>query len=147
MKKYYLELTAGVFVLGGILCLLYLSVALGGMQLGSGQGYRVSARFSDVGGLRPGASVVIAGVRVGTVSDVRLDDYAARVEMKIRSGVDLPQDSIASVRTEGLIGQKYVSVSPGAAPEKIEPGGKIRQTEPAINLRSLISKYAFGEVK
>ena len=147
MKKYYLELTAGLFVLAGILCLGYLSVTLGGMRVGSGGGYTVSAKFSDVGGLRAGAPVVIAGVQVGTVSEVGLEDYAAHVEMNVQSDVDLPKDCIASIHTEGLIGQKFVAISPGAARESIEPGGRIRQTEPAINLRSLISKYAFGEVE
>ena len=147
MRNYYLELTAGIFVLAGVLCLGYLSVTLGGLQLGAGEGYTVSARFSNVGGLRGGSPVVIAGVEVGRVKDVALDEYAARVEMSIKGDVKLPNDSIASIQTEGLIGQRYVSISPGGAPESIEPGGKIRQTEPAIDLRSLISKYAFGDVK
>lgn len=147
MNKYYLELTAGIFVLAGVLCLGYLSVTLGGVRLGGHEGYSISAEFSNVGGLRPGAQVVIAGVEVGRVTDVTLDDYAARVTMKVNDDVNLPQDCIASIHTEGLIGQKYVSISPGAAPENIEPGGTIRQTEPAIDLRSLISKYAFGDME
>ena len=147
MMKYYLELTAGIFVLAGVVCLGYLSVTLGGLQVGGGQGYNVSATFSDVGGLRAGTEVVIAGVKVGRVTRVRLKDYAAKVRMRIQPDVKLPRDSIASVRTEGLIGQRYVSISPGAARDYVKPGGNIRQTEPAVNLRSLISKYAFGEVK
>ena len=147
MRNYYLELTAGIFVLAGLFCLGYLSVTLGGVQLGAGEGYTVSARFSNVGGLRAGSPVTIAGVEVGRVKDVSLDEYAAQVEMNIGSEVKLPRDSIASIQTEGLIGQRYVSISPGGAPENIEPDGKIRQTEPAIDLRSLISKYAFGDME
>lgn len=147
MKKFYIELTAGVFVLLGILAFAYLSIQLGGVNLLGGEAYEVTATFSQVGALRGGAPVVIAGVDVGEVQDVRLKNYAAIVRMHIRSDIELPTDSIASIRTRGLIGEQYVAVSPGGARETVEPGGRITETEPAIDLHSLIAKYAFGEVE
>ncbi len=146
MKRFYIHLSAGVFVLIGLLCLGWLSVRLGGTRVLQAKGYGVKAVFSDIGGLRTGAPVVIAGVEVGSVTGISLDDYTAHVELHLDRDVELPQDSIASVRTRGLIGEKYVAISPGADVEYIKEGGRIRETEPAVDLESLISEYAFGEV-
>lgn len=147
MKKFYIELTAGVFVLLGILCFAYLSIQLGGVDWLGGEGYEVSATFSQVGALRSGAPVVIAGVNVGQVKEVSLKNYAAVVRMRLDENIELPTDSIASIRTRGLIGEQYVALSPGGAREMVEPGGRITETEPLIDLHSLIAKYAFGEVE
>lgn len=147
MKRFYIHLTAGVFMLIGLICLGYLSVELGGTRVLQAEGYEVQAVFSNVGGLRTGAPVVIAGVEVGSVTRIGLKDYAAQVKMHLKRDVKLPKDSIAAVKTRGLIGEKFVSISIGASPESIEAGGKIRETQPAVNLESLISKYAFGEVE
>jgi phospholipid/cholesterol/gamma-HCH transport system substrate-binding protein len=147
MKKFYVEMTAGLFVLLGILCFAYLSIQLGGVNFFGAERYPVSATFSQVGALRSGAPVVIAGVDVGEVTDVSLKDFAAVVRMRINEDIELPTDSIASIRTRGLIGEQYVAVSPGGARETVEPGGRITETEPAIDLHSLIAKYAFGEVE
>jgi phospholipid/cholesterol/gamma-HCH transport system substrate-binding protein len=147
MKKFYIELTAGVFVLLGIVCFAYLSIQLGGVNLWGGERYEVTATFSQVGALRAGAPVVIAGVDVGEVREVRLKNYAAVVRMHINGDIELPTDSIASIRTRGLIGEQYVALSPGGARETVEAGGRITETEPAIDLHSLIAKYAFGEVE
>lgn len=146
MKRFYIHMSAGVFVLIGLLCLGWLSVRLGGTRALQAKGYGVQAVFSNIGGLRTGAPVVIAGVEVGSVTGISLNDYAAHVEMHLDREVELPQDSIASVKTRGLIGEKYIAISPGAAMEYIEAGGRIRETEPAVDLESLISEYAFGEV-
>ncbi|MFO7957769.1 MAG: outer membrane lipid asymmetry maintenance protein MlaD [Candidatus Brocadiia bacterium] len=146
MKKFYIELTVGVFMILGILCLGYLSVRLGQVQVMGGDDYPVYAVFSEVGGLREGAPVVIAGVTVGHVDGIELADYAAKVELRVRRDIELQEDSIASVKTRGLIGEKYVAISPGGSRETIEAGGRIRETQPAVDLETLISKYAFGEV-
>jgi phospholipid/cholesterol/gamma-HCH transport system substrate-binding protein len=146
MKRFYTELTVGVFVILGTICLGYLSIRLGGVQVWGGDDYRVEAVFSEIGGLRVGAPVVIAGVTVGHVADITLDDYAARVVLAVNRTIELQEDAIASVRTKGLIGEKFVSISPGGSDVTIEPGGQILETEPAVNLESLISKYAFGDV-
>jgi phospholipid/cholesterol/gamma-HCH transport system substrate-binding protein len=146
MKRFHTELAVGVFVILGIACLGYLSIRLGGVQVWGGDDYRVEAVFSEIGGLRVGAPVVIAGVTVGHVARIALDDYAARVVLSVSKEVELQEDAIASVRTKGLIGEKFVSISPGGSDVTIEPGEEIIETEPAIDLESLISKYAFGDV-
>jgi phospholipid/cholesterol/gamma-HCH transport system substrate-binding protein len=147
MQKFYVEMTAGMFVVLGLVCMGYLSVRMGVIDMQQDETYDVQATFSQIGSLRPGASVVIAGVRIGQVEAVQLKDYAARVKLIIRSDIELPKDTIASICTRGLIGEQYVSLSPGAARETIESGGRIRETEPAVNLNSLIAKYAFGEAE
>jgi phospholipid/cholesterol/gamma-HCH transport system substrate-binding protein len=145
MNKFYVQLTAGIFVLIGGLCLAWLSIRLGGLETW-GEGYQVEARFSDVGGLREGAAVSIAGVQVGSVSQVKLDDYAALVTLRMDPNVKLPEGTIASIRTSGLIGEQFIYISPGGGEENIQPGERIEETQPAVDLHSLISKYAFGDV-
>ncbi|MFP4176625.1 MAG: outer membrane lipid asymmetry maintenance protein MlaD [Planctomycetota bacterium] len=147
MKKFYIEVTAGVFVLVGLLCVGYLSLRLDiGANLG-GDVYEVTATFSNIASLREGASVVIAGVPVGSVEDIKLENYAAEVTLEVRGDVKLPEDTMASIKTRGMIGEQYVGLSPGGSMDDIEPGGRIRETEPAIDLHSLISKYAFGDIE
>ena len=141
-----LELVVGVFMIVGILCLGYLSIKLGKVEWLGSRGYQVFATFSDVGGLRHGASVVIAGVDVGRVEAITLEDYEARVVLEINPDLKLHEDAIVSIKTRGLIGEKYVQLSAGAADEVIKPGGRIRQTESAVDLEALISKYAFGKL-
>ncbi|MFP4029274.1 MAG: outer membrane lipid asymmetry maintenance protein MlaD [Candidatus Brocadiia bacterium] len=147
MKKFYVELTAGFFVLAGVLCLAYLSIRFGGVDVFKKEGYEVKAKFSEIGGLRSGAPVFIAGVNIGRVTKVSLKDYTARVSLWVRGDIDLPEDTIAAVKTRGLIGEKYIALSPGGALKNIPPGGQIRETQSAVDLESLISKYAFGEVE
>jgi phospholipid/cholesterol/gamma-HCH transport system substrate-binding protein len=106
----------------------------------------VHALFSNCGSLRPGSPVVIAGVEVGRVKSISLQDYEAKVQMVIREDVALQRDSIASIRTKGLIGEQYIGLTPGGADEKIRPGGTIHDTEPAVDFESLISKYIYGSV-
>lgn len=144
--KLNLELVVGVFLLVGLLCLGYLSVRLGKVDVWGKPGYRVFAVFSDVGGLRDGAPVEVAGVEVGQVEGIRLEDYEARVVLRVKPGLVLREDTIVSVKTRGLIGEKFIQISPGAADEVIRPGGRIRQTESAVDLEAIISKYAFGEL-
>lgn len=141
-----LELAVGAFMIAGILCLGYLSIKLGKVEWLGSRGYEVFATFSDVGGLRNGASVVIAGVDVGRVQAITLEDYEARVVLEINPDLKLHDDAIVSIKTRGLIGEKYVQLSAGAADEIIKPGGRIRQTESAVDLEALISKYAFGKL-
>lgn len=147
MRRFYIEMTAGLFVLLGLVILGVLSVRMGVIGMAGTETYRVRARFSQIGSLRPGASVVIAGVRVGKVDQIELENYVAQVKFIVRSDVELPRDTTASIRTRGLIGEQYISLSPGASRENIADGGRIRETEPAIDLHSLIAKYAFGEAE
>jgi phospholipid/cholesterol/gamma-HCH transport system substrate-binding protein len=146
MKPSYLEMVVGVFLALGILCLAYLSVRIARKDFVGGGGYEVQALFSNCGGLRPGSQVVIAGVEVGRVKRVTLEDYEAKVHMIINPGVVLQKDSIASIKTKGLIGEKYIGLTPGGADERIQPGGTIRDTEAAVDFEGLISKFVYGNV-
>lgn len=142
--KLNLELIVGVFMIIGILCLGYLSLKLGKLEVWGNPGYEVFAVFSDIGGLRAGSPVVIAGVDVGLVESISLENYEARVVLQINPGLKIYEDAIVSVKTRGLIGEKFIQISAGAADDVIKPGGRIRQTESAVDIEALISKYAFG---
>jgi len=142
--KASLNLAVGAFMAVGIFCLAYLSIHLGKMEVAGTRGYPVYAVFSDVGGLRVGAPVVIAGVDVGRIRSIGVENYEARVMMEIKPGLKLQQDAIASIKTRGLIGEKYVQITPGASDEIVGSGGRIRQTQPAVDLESVIGKAAFG---
>ena len=146
MKKLDLELAVGVFVLAGIICLGYLSVKLAKMEIIGGDRYEVYAIFSDIGGLKEGSSVVIAGVEVGRVQSITMEDYEAKVVLSVSTDVILQEDSIATIKTRGLIGEKYLSLSPGGSEQIIKPGGQIREAVPPVDFEDLISKYVFGKV-
>ena len=139
------EIVVGVFVLAGVAALAHLSVGLSRRDVVRGQGYAVKAVFSDVGGLRIGAAVTVAGVEVGKVSRIDLTDYQGEVTLSLDRRVRLQADSIASIRTRGLIGEKFIAISPGGDDEVIVDGGAIVDTEPAVDLEQLISKFVFGK--
>lgn len=141
------ETAVGLFVLFGIACFAWLSVKLGKLEIVGGDYFPVHAEFASASGLRKGVSVEIAGVDVGKVESITLNDYRADVLMKIRQGVKLQEDTIASIRTRGLIGDKYVSLSPGASDRLIPSGGKIRETEAAVDLEALIGEFIHGSAK
>ena len=145
MKEKNVELAVGAFMLLGILCLAYLSVKFGGVEILGSDGYEVVATFSNTGGIREGAAVVIAGVDVGRVKGVELVDYEAQVVMTIHPGVEIQQDAIAAIRTRGLIGEKYIEINPGGSDKMVGPGERIRETQPAVNLEELISNFVFGK--
>ena len=146
MRKFDLELAVGIFMIAGMVCLAYLTIKLGQLEVLGDKGYEIQAVFSSSGGLKTGSSVVIAGVEVGRVKKVILDDYQARVTMSLPLEVKIQEDAIASIKTKGLIGEKYVEISPGGMDENLEPGGVIRDTQPPIDIEQLISKYIFGTV-
>ena len=145
------ETAVGIFVILGLLCVGYLAIKLGRMELFSQQGFELSARFDSATGLRAGADVELAGVPVGRVIKISLDHdpmhSQAIVEMRLNRDLQLSDDSIASIKTSGLIGDKYVSLSRGGSETLLAPGGVITETESPMDLESLISKYAFGGVK
>lgn len=145
MKRFNFETSVGVFMVVGFICFAWLSIMLGDVDLFGSESRTVVARFISVSGLKSGASVEIAGVQVGKVTDIRLDkeDFEAEVSMEIDRAVELQTDSIAAIRTAGIIGDRYVKISPGGSDDLIEPGGEIIETEAAINLEELISKYIF----
>ena len=149
MKKYALETTVGMFVLIGLVCVAYLTIKLGKLEIVGGDTYAIKARFKDVTGLKSGAYVEMAGVRIGRVTGIALDpkDNSAMVTLRIQRGVRLSDDTIASIKTSGLIGDKFVKVSPGGSDDALKPGGMIVETESSVDLGDLIGKYVFGGVK
>jgi phospholipid/cholesterol/gamma-HCH transport system substrate-binding protein len=149
MKRTTVEISVGIFVLIGILCVGYLTVKLGKMEwFGEGY-YPLKARFTSVTGLKTGTEVQMAGVSVGRVSEISLDPELkiALVILQIRDDLELAEDVIASVKTAGLIGDKYVSLAPGGAMDMLKPGDTIVETESAVDIEALVSKYVFGSVE
>ncbi len=147
MKKVDVEAAVGIFIIVGILALAYLSVKLGKLEVIHTGGYTVYADFTNIGGLKPGATVEIAGVEVGTVKSIGLNrNYQAHLGLNIEKGVQIQEDAIASIRTKGLIGEQFVQITPGGSEQILTNGGKIRDTEAAIDIQQLIAKYIFGKV-
>lgn len=148
MKKSTLEFFVGVFVLLGIAAVVHLSLRAGSGALADGDTYVIESRFANAGGLHSGSSVLVSGVTVGRVEDVRMDpeDYCAIVTLRVPTALRLPTDSMASIKSSGLIGDKHVTLSPGADETYLEPGARILMTESAVDLESLIGKMAFGAV-
>lgn len=146
MKKMDLELTVGIFMIIGILCLGYLSIRMGKLEVFGRGGYEIQAVFANSGGLKTGSSVVIAGVEVGRVKEVILDNYQARAVLVLPQDLLIQRDAVASIKTKGLIGEKFVEITPGGSDRHIDPGGRIRKTESAVDFEQLLSKYIFGEI-
>jgi phospholipid/cholesterol/gamma-HCH transport system substrate-binding protein len=140
------DVVVGIFVLVGLTCLGYLAIRLGKLELFASQGYVVFADFASVAGLKPGDPVEIAGVRIGRVEGIGLADDKARLTLRLSDGIKLQEDVIASVRARGLIGDKFVLVSPGASDKIIPPGGKIRETDSPPDIPDLIGKIVGGDL-
>jgi len=148
MKKNRLEFLVGGFVLLGLAAIAYLTVKLGAGSFVGGDTYRLEARFENASGLNVGGSVHVAGVPVGRVESIRVDpsDFSAIVSISVLSGLHLPTDSMASIKTTGLIGDKFISLSPGADTTSLQPGARITMTESSVDIESLIGKMAFGSL-
>jgi len=146
MRKFDLELSVGVFLLAGILCLGYLSIKLAKMEVIGGSGYELVAQFANIGGLKEGSSVVIAGVDIGRVKSIRLEDYEAEVVLVLPQEIEIQEDAIASIKTKGLIGEKFIQITPGGSDMIMKSGDRIRETEPAVDMEALISNFVFGKI-
>ncbi|MFZ4856554.1 MAG: outer membrane lipid asymmetry maintenance protein MlaD [Desulfuromonadaceae bacterium] len=149
MNMIKLEMMVGTFMLIGILCLGYVSIKLGKMEFGGGDFYAVTASFDSVSGLKPGARVEVAGVEVGKVDRIVLDKKSgdrALTYLKIKNGVNITDDVIASVRTSGIIGDKFIKLRPGGSEKMLKNNDKIRETESAIDIEELVSKFIHGKV-
>ncbi|MBW1981808.1 MAG: outer membrane lipid asymmetry maintenance protein MlaD [Deltaproteobacteria bacterium] len=149
MRKYAMETTVGIFVAIGLLCVAYMTVKLGDVELVGSNTYPLIAKFTSVSGLRVGSAVDMFGIQIGKVEKLALDqdDAMAVVELSIQKGIEIYDDAIAAIKTEGLIGDRYVGIDPGGAGELLKPGDAIAQTQPPIDIGELIGKYAFGDVK
>lgn len=148
MNARTLELGVGMFVVIGLLAIGYLAVTIGGARFWKAENYSLSARFTNVGGLLPGSEVRIAGVRVGSVRAVRLDPsgHAALVVLDLPLDLSLDDDTIASIRSNGLLGDKFVSLSPGGSGIPLQAGDVIYDTESSVDWENLISRFAFGGI-
>jgi len=146
MKKFGVETAVGLFLIVGFLCFTYISVELGEIPLFGSDDYVLTARFNSVSGLKEGAIIEIAGVKVGKVDKISIEDYQAVVCMLLSPGVKIQEDSIASIRTQGIIGDKYIKISPGGADQYLKPGDEIRDTESALDIEELISNYIMGKI-
>ena len=150
MKKYAMETTVGIFVVIGLLCIGYMTVKLGNIGFLGEDTYPLFARFTSVQGLRDGSSVEMLGIDIGRVQKLTMDqkNQLAVVEFRIKRGIKIYDDAIASIKTEGLIGDRYVSIDPGGASDiLLKAGGTIIETNSPTDIQELISKYAFGEVE
>jgi phospholipid/cholesterol/gamma-HCH transport system substrate-binding protein len=146
MDNTRLELIVGVFVLVGMVCLGYLSIKLGKLEVIGGDLYEVDAQFNTASGLKAGASVEIAGVEVGRVKSITLKEDRALVKLAVQNGTKLYSDTIASIKTRGIIGDKFLSLSPGGGGDPLNAGDMIRDTESGLDLEELVSQYVHGKV-
>ena len=146
MKNFKVETAVGLFMLLGIACMVWLSIRLGNVDIGGRKRMPVTAVFSSVQGLKVGGGVEIAGVEIGKIRSIEIRDYMGVVEMELRKDIPLQEDAIASIRTRGLIGDKYIDITPGASDRLIEPGGKIRETVPPVDFEKLLGQFIHGQV-
>ena len=148
MKKQSLDIWVGLFVALGLMALLFLALKAGNMSAFSFQPtYQISARFDNIGGLKPRAPVKSAGVVVGRVSEIRFDDqtYQATVVMSLESRYKFPKDTSAKILTSGLLGEQYIGLEPGGDPDMVAQGSKLSQTQSAIVLENLISQFLYSK--
>ncbi|OIN85642.1 MAG: outer membrane lipid asymmetry maintenance protein MlaD [Alphaproteobacteria bacterium CG1_02_46_17] len=147
MSRSIVETVLGAFVLVGALIFLVFSYSEG--DAGTVSGYRISANFSGIGGLKVGDEVQVSGVKVGQVARIELDpkQYLARVTMEIDDNVELPDDTVALISSQSLLGGKYMSLEPGGSPDMLEGGSEILYTQAPQNLEELLGKFIFSMQK
>ncbi|MGQ9500311.1 MAG: outer membrane lipid asymmetry maintenance protein MlaD [Dissulfurimicrobium sp.] len=145
MNHIKIDTMVGLFLVVGFLCFTYLAIKLGDVSFLGENTYEVAAYFTSISGLKEGADVDIGGVKVGKVKKIVLDQgtYEAKVILAIKNGINIPTDTIASIKTSGIIGDKYISLKPGASKKYLKNGSKIIDTEASIDIEELISKYIF----
>lgn len=149
MKKYSKETVVGIFVVIGLLCITYMAVNLGNVGFIGENTYSLYGKFNTVTGLREGNPVNMLGLEVGRVQTFTMDQENQQVvvEFKINKDIEVYDDAIASIKTEGLIGDKYVAIDPGGGGDVLADGDTITDTNSPTDIMDLISKYAFGDVK
>lgn len=136
------DLVVGIFVAAGLAAIGYLSIQIGGLTYKGAGGLQLYAVFDEIGGLKERAPVAIAGVTVGQVTGIALDELLrARVTLDLDAGLSLPVDSSAAVRTSGVLGDQFVALEPGGEDAMLESGEEIAYTENALSLERLIGKF------
>ena len=146
MKKMNVNFIVGVFILFGMGSMAYLSVTIAGVSGYSDNSYQLIAKFDSSSGLKEGAFIEIAGVKAGKVTNIELDkeNFESVATFVFEHGVILAEDTIASIRTSGIIGDKFVKISPGASDDLLKSGDEIIETESSISIEELVSKYIFS---
>jgi len=146
MKKLSTEFIVGLFLIVGIAAVTYLSVVISGVSGFGSEGYQLKASFENSSGLKKGAVIEIAGVKVGQVKSIELDfeTQESMIWLEINQGVEVQDDAVASIRTAGIIGDKFIKISPGGG-DLLVNGDEIIETEPAISIEELVSKYIFDK--
>lgn len=139
------EFYTGLFIVFGLFCFAWVALSLGGLRLFGDSRHIYYAEFQSTSGLKPGAIVEIAGVQVGNATALELKDNRARLLLRIDRAVKLPIDSVAAIRTRGLIGEKFVKITPGAEDEFLPPGGEISETESVVDLEEMIGKFIYDK--
>jgi phospholipid/cholesterol/gamma-HCH transport system substrate-binding protein len=149
MKSNALEMVVGLFMIIGFAAFVYLALQLGEVSfLSRSKTYVLKAEFDNVAGVKKGASVQVAGVEVGEVTAVELgEEDVAVLYLQIDNSLKVPTDSMASVKSQGIIGDKYIQLSLGGDEELFKPGEVLIETESSLDIESLISKFAFGSAK
>ena len=149
MKKYSMESVAGIFVVIGLLCVGYMTVKLGNVSLFGDDYYPLYARFSSVSGLRTDSPVEIYGLDVGHIERLTIDKekQMALVELRIRRDIDVFDDARATIKTSGIIGDRFVNIDPGGGGDILKPGGTITETGSPLDIEDLVSKYVFGDME
>lgn len=144
MNRSLLETVMGAVVL--VVAALFVMFVYEKRSVGSSDGYDVVASFDNVSGIAAGSDVRIGGIKVGTITSMNLnpDTYRAKVNMRLKPDVQVPDDSSASIVSEGLLGGKFVQLMPGADEEMLKSGGEIRYTQSSVNLEEMIGKFMFS---
>src|SRR5512135_3609600 len=148
MERTTLDLWVGAFVVAGIAALVVLALKVGNLSTYNvSETYQLQAHFTNVGGLKPDASVRSAGVLVGRVTSIVLDTdlYQAKVTMSIDKRYQFPKDTFANILTSGLLGEQYIGLMAGADDQMLKPGEEFKKTQSAIVLEELIGKFLFSK--
>jgi len=148
MKKYSVESVVGIFVVIGLISVAYMTIKLGKVSWFGDDYYPIYARFTSVSGLRVGSPVEIDGIQIGRVESLSIDAarQMALVELKIEKGVKIYDDASASIKTAGLIGDKFIKIDPGGGGDLLKQGGTVTETTSAVDIEDLVSKYVFGDI-
>ena len=149
MKNNYINFIVGVFVLIGLGGLVFMSITIGGASFSDSDKYILVTKFENSSGLKEGAFVEMSGVRVGLIKSINYDpeEYESVVEISLDNSITVPDDSLASIRTSGIIGDRFVKISPGGSYENMIDGDEFIDTESSISIEELISKYMFSQEK
>jgi phospholipid/cholesterol/gamma-HCH transport system substrate-binding protein len=144
-KKYVVEVMVGLFMVLGFVCFMIVAMRFGSQSVFSNEGYTLYAKFDSISGLKKGSQVEIAGVKIGKVTDITLDGYRAKVKINLKEGIEIDDEAMASIRTKGIIGEKYIKLTLGASDDILEAGDEITETESVLDIEEMIGKFIYGK--